>query len=498
MQALTTKSRICSHSQLNNPPLYSSPDDEQARYFPDALEARVAALLLTHLRGTCAEPADPPHTWERAGRRASDAVVGVLRLAGAGGGAPRLAQLAGPALAAAAAWLGADARLPPKVAEKPDELARLVAALVGLAGGGGGGVSDFAAVGAPPFDTLLVFLLNVVESAAGELLAAPAPTLADDGAGAGAGAAFRPAAAGKGKGYGKARSVGAVAMESLGGRRLLCECANALALLLSQGLSARRRPTRRTVRGKGSGNDEERSSTETEPNEEEKGENEDADGAEDGKEGEEDEEKNEEEDASTTAVVGALCGLARHKAAEVALVAVRSLKDVAGCLSDCSHISPCLYIAHIRQVRSLCHILVFALVLELRYCFLNTRMMLSLDSLCYDRWSFVSCRGVWRQFFFSRCLFGAICSCGYANFCPLHAPVLTSLSLCSFVSPPLSLSFSLSLSQLLSQPPVCVFVGCPKGVWRPRCSSAALAGAPRGRRRERRRHVCGIWGSGHG
>ena len=304
---------------------------DKALYFPNELEQRMAHLLLNLMKGTCAEPADPPHTWERAGRRACDVIVDVLRLSGSRSDAPRLALLAGPALMHASAWLGADAQLPPKVATRPEVLSRLVHALVGLANRASAKVPTLdysttrhsvdinsSAAGAeyPPYDTLLSFLMNIVETAAGDLLTSSSSSFDDSNL------STTPTASVKGQSTGGKSSRGEKklgAMESSSGCKLLCECATALVLLLSQGLSGRCAAN--------------------------------ANKAEEKNEPDQDEDDDDDGDAPTTAVIGALSGLTVHPSTEVALVAVRSLKDVASCLSHGANQGLRLCIAHVRQVR---------------------------------------------------------------------------------------------------------------------------------------------------
>jgi len=331
---------------------------DKALYFPDALEKRMAVLLLHLMKDTCAEPADPPHTWERPGRRACDVVVDVLRLSGARSDAPRLAQLAGPALAHASIWLGADAQLPPKVATKPEELSRLVHALVGLANRASAKVhtsddsnntfsnqedsaTHVASSEYPPYDTLLSFLMNIVETAAGDLLTSASSF--DDSSSTNSNSSARSESAG-----GKSSSAGTEkknpAMESPSGCKLLCECATALVLLLSQGLSGRC-----TVRNSNSLIEGEAQSGAGMNGSEKRDGNHESDEVDDD-DADEDDDEDDDGDAFTTAVIGALSGLTLHSSTEVALVAARCLKDVASCLNHASSRGLRLCIAHARQV----------------------------------------------------------------------------------------------------------------------------------------------------
>jgi hypothetical protein len=158
--------------------------------------------------------------------------------------------------------------------------------------------------------------MNIVETAAGDLLTSSSSSFDDSNL------STTPTASVKGQSTGGKSSRGEKklgAMESSSGCKLLCECATALVLLLSQGLSGRCAAN--------------------------------ANKAEEKNEPDQDEDDDDDGDAPTTAVIGALSGLTVHPSTEVALVAVRSLKDVASCLSHGANQGLRLCIAHVRQVR---------------------------------------------------------------------------------------------------------------------------------------------------
>lgn len=273
----------------------------KALYFPDQLEERLCALLLGALKVATDDPNQAPaHSWERPGRRCVEVLTGCLRVAAFD--APRCASLAQPTLQLASKWFDGDSSseappntnattststtaattaasvdaagtgananatggaasldsshhnhggLPRKIADRPEDLCKVVRGFNGLAGrvtaapdsssssnyhhnpqgertseqGGDEGVEEEESSDVPLFETLLTFLLTTIESAGG--------TSAAGGGRSG------PVGSASGGGGG----AGAQRLRDLEGQRaqLLGEGAVALTLLHCQKLSAVKR-----------------------------------------------------------------------------------------------------------------------------------------------------------------------------------------------------------------------------------------------------------------